>query len=125
MHQIGGGASAFASTCCATERSFLELPSLPLGSPARLSTVGYRTLQDRNTKGSATLGIAALGIAMVYLLAVAAGFIGALLALVWLFGEAPDEGTRTVERTRNTDRFGTASVPPASVGSEHSEDEAA
>ena len=73
--------------------------------------------------------MAALGIAMVYLLAVAAGFIGALLALVWLFGEAPDGGTgaghETVEGLRSTDRFGAARILPASVGPERSEDEAA
>ena len=75
------------------------------------------------------MDIAALGIAMVYLLAVVAGFVGALLALVRLFGEAPDDGPRTgretVEGLRSADRSGAASVPPASVGPERSEDEAA
>ena len=66
---------------------------------------------------------------MVYLLVVTAGFVGALLALVWLFGEAPGEGPRTghetVERLQSTDRFGAASIPPASVEPERPEDEAA
>ena len=70
-----------------------------------------------------------MGIAVVYLLVVAAGFTGALLALVWLFGEAPGEGPRTghvnVEQVQSTDRFGAASMPPASVGPERPEDEAA
>lgn len=91
--------------------------------------VGYRARQDRDKEGSATLGIAALGIAMVYLFAVVAGFIGALLALVWLFGEAPGEGTRsgheTGEGLRSTDRFWAGSIPPTSVGPDRSEDEAA
>ncbi len=91
--------------------------------------VGYRARQDRDKEGSATLGIAALGIAMVYLFAVVAGFIGALLALVWLFGEAPGEGTRTgreaVGGLRSTDRFGAGGTSSASVGPERSEDEAA
>ena len=69
-----------------------------------------------------------MGIAIVYLLVVGAGFILALLALVWLFGETPGEGKRTeyetIERSRNTDRFGAANIPPAS-SSEYSEDEAA
>ena len=72
--------------------------------------------------------IAALGIAMVYLLVVGAGFILALLVLVWLFGETPGDrkrtGYETIERSRNTDRFGAANIPPAS-SSERSEDEAA
>ena len=73
--------------------------------------------------------IAALGIAIVYLLAVAAGAIGALLVVVWLFGEAPGEGTRTgceaVGGLRSADRLGAESAPSASVGLERAEDEAA
>ena len=65
---------------------------------------------------------------MVYLLVGGAGFILALLALVWLFGETPGEGKRTgyetIERSRYTDRFEAANIPPAS-SSERSEDEAA
>ena len=57
--------------------------------------VGYRTRSRSRPEGSAELGIVALGIAIVYLLAVAAGFTGALLVLVWLFGEAPGAGAGT------------------------------
>ena len=75
------------------------------------------------------MGIAPLCLALVYLLAVAAGFIGALLVLVRLFGEAPGEGKRTGHETaeglRSTDRSRTLSIPPAPVGPERSEDEAA
>ena len=46
-------------------------------------------------EGSVKLGIAALGIAIVYLLVLVAGAVGALWVLVWLFGEAPGEGART------------------------------
>ena len=35
------------------------------------------------------MGIAALGMALAYLLLVAAGAIGALLILLWLFQDAP------------------------------------
>ena len=70
-----------------------------------------------------------MGIAVVYLLVVAAGFTGALLTLVWLFGEAPDEGPRTghvdVHQSQCTDRFGASGMPPTSVGPERPEDEAA
>ncbi len=75
------------------------------------------------------MGIAALGIALAYLLAVAAGAVGALLVLVRLFGEAPGGGARTghepVGGLRGTDRFGAGSTHSASVGRGRSEDEAA
>lgn len=97
-------------------------------APWEPGTVAYgraiRHVRDRDAEGSTTLGIA-LG----YLLVLAAGAVVALLALVWLFGDAPGEGTRTgqetVEWLRSTDRFGTVSIPSASAGPEHSEDEAA
>ena len=73
--------------------------------------------------------IVTLGIAMGYIFVLAAGAFVALLALVWLFGEAPGEGTGTergtVEVLLGDDRFGAGSVPSASVGTERSEDEAA
>ena len=70
-----------------------------------------------------------MGIAMVYLLVLAAGFTGALLALVWLFGGAPGEGTgaerEAVEGSRSADRAGAGSTPAASVEPERSEGKAA
>ena len=73
--------------------------------------------------------IAALGIAMVYLLVLAGGAIVALLVLVWIFGEAPSEGTttggETVEGLPSTDRFEPTSTPPGLVGPERPENEAA
>ncbi len=70
-----------------------------------------------------------MGLALIYLLAVAAGAVGALLVLVRLFGEAPGEGARTghepVGGLRGTDRFGAGGTHSASVGSERAEDEAA
>ena len=73
--------------------------------------------------------IAVLGIAMVYLLAIAAGSIGALLVLVWLFGEAPDEskgnGRETVGVSPSTERFGAVSTTAASGSPERSEGKAA
>ena len=75
------------------------------------------------------MGIAGLGIAVVYLLVLLAGAVGALWVLVWLFGEAPGERTRTgreaVEGSPGADRFGAGATPWASVGPERSEDEAA
>jgi hypothetical protein len=76
------------------------------------------------------MGIAGLGIAIVYLLILVAGAVGALWVLVWLFGEAPEEGTRAghheaVGGMRSADRFGAGGSPPASARPERSEDEAA
>ena len=75
------------------------------------------------------MGIAGLGIAVVYLLILVAGALGALLVLVWLFGEAPGEGTRIGHETTggspSADRFGAGEASSASVGPERSEDEAA
>ena len=39
------------------------------------------------------MSIAALGIAVAYLLILVAGAIGALLTMIWLFGETPDGTT--------------------------------
>ena len=91
--------------------------------------VGLYDAVKGDTKGSAKLGLAALGIAVVYLLILVAGAVVALLVLVWLFGDAPGEGTRTgreaVGGPRGAHRFGAGGTPSASVGPDHSEDEAA
>jgi hypothetical protein len=75
------------------------------------------------------MGIAGLGIAIVYLLILVAGAVGALWVLVWLFGEAPGEDTRTgreaVGGSPSADRFGAGGTPSASVGPGRSEDRAA
>ena len=74
------------------------------------------------------MGIAGLGIAVVYLLVLLAGAVGALWVLVWLFGEAPGEGARTgraVGGSRRAERVGAGGTPSASVGPERSEDAAA
>ena len=75
------------------------------------------------------MGIASLGIAVGYLLILVAGAVGALLVLVWLFGDAPGEGTRTgreaVGGSPKAPRFGAGGTPSASVGPDRSEDEAA
>lgn len=75
------------------------------------------------------MGITALGIAIGYVLVLTAGAVGALAVLVWLFGEAPVESTgtgrETMEVPPSDNRFGTESVPPASVGTGCSEDAAA
>ncbi len=71
-----------------------------------------------------------MGIAMVYLLAVVAGFIAALLVVVWVFGEAPGESTgngrETIGGSPSADGFGAVSTPSAaSVEPELSEGKAA
>ena len=71
------------------------------------------------------MGIAALGIALVYLIVIAAGAVLALLALVWLFGEAPGEsvgtGHETVDGSSGREaiaaaRTGASSVEPERAG---------
>ena len=75
------------------------------------------------------MGIAGLGIAVVYLLVLLAGGVGALWVLVWLFGEAPGEGARSgreaVGGSRRAERDGAGGAPSASVGLERSEEDAA
>ena len=75
------------------------------------------------------MGIAGLGIAVVYLLILLAGAVGALWVLVWLFGEAPGEGARTGHETagssRSADRFGAQGPPSAPAGPDSSKDRAA
>jgi hypothetical protein len=83
----------------------------------------------RDTKGSATLGIAALGMALAYLLLVAAGTIGMLLGLLWLFQDTPVTtekiGREKIEGSRSAERLGREGKSSASVEHERWEDEAA
>lgn len=86
--------------------------------------------KDRDTKGSATLGIAALGMAMAYLLLVAAGAIGALLVLLWLFREDMPGTTEDIKRdkfeaSRSAKRLGSIGTHLSPVEPERWEDEAA
>ncbi len=89
----------------------------------------YDAVRVATRKEVQPLGIAGLGIAVVYLIVLLAGAVGALWVLVWLFGEAPGEGTRTgreaVGGSPCADRFGAGRPPSASVGPDRSEDEAA
>ena len=76
------------------------------------------------------MGIAVWGIAMSYVFVLAAGFVGATLVLVWLFGEAPgEESTRTEKETaegfRSNGRLRAGSTPSGSVRTGRSEDAAA
>lgn len=85
--------------------------------------------KDRDTKGSATLGIAALGMAVTYLLLVAASAIGALLVLLWLFRDTPGTtekiGREQIEGSRSAECFRPKGAHPASVETGRWEDEAA
>lgn len=85
--------------------------------------------KDRDTKGSATLSIAALGMAVAYLLLVAAGAIGALLVLLWLFGDTPGTtekiGREKIEGSRSAECLGPKGARSVSVEPERWEDEAA
>jgi hypothetical protein len=75
------------------------------------------------------LSIATLGIAVVYLLIVVAGAIGALLVLIWLFGETSGvtarTGHETAEGLRGTNSFGAGGTPSSPVEPERSEEKAA
>ena len=91
---------------------------------------GWVDDKDRHTKGSATLSIAALGMATAYLLLVAAGAIGALLVLLWLFGEDMSCTTEDIERDKfesaqSAGRLGSIGTHSAPVEPERWEDEAA
>jgi hypothetical protein len=83
----------------------------------------------RDTKGSVTLGIAALGMALAYLLLVAAGTIGMLLVLLWLFQDTPGMtekiGREKIEGSRSAERLGSEDKSSASVEPQRWEDEAA
>lgn len=75
------------------------------------------------------MSIATLGIAVVYLLILVAGAIGALLVLIWLFGETSDVTTKagheTVKGLRGANRFRAGSTSSAPGESERSEEKAA
>ena len=75
------------------------------------------------------MGIAGLGFAIIYLLVLLAVAVGALWVLVWLFGKAPGEGTRTgreaVGGSPGADRVGAGGTPSASVGPDRSEEDRA
>ena len=67
------------------------------------------------------MSIAALGMAVAYLLIIVAGAIGALVIVIWLFGETPGGTTSTRRETIKE-------LPNAArrlVELEHSEDKAA
>lgn len=108
-------------------------PERPDNAPWERWNAGYcrvgRPVRGRDAEGSTRLGIATVAIAIGYLLVFAAGFVGALSILVWGFGEPPSRGTepesRDVEGLPSTDRSGAVSIPPAPIGPERSEDEAA
>ena len=67
------------------------------------------------------MSIAALGIAVAYLLLIVAGAIGALVIVIWLFGETP--GGTTSTRRETVKELPNAARRP--VEPEHSEDKAA
>jgi hypothetical protein len=75
------------------------------------------------------LGVAALGMAVAYLLLVAAGAIGALLVLLWLFQDLPDTveqiGREKIEGSRSVEPLGSGGGSSASVEPERWEGEAA
>jgi hypothetical protein len=75
------------------------------------------------------LSIAALGIAVVYLLIIVAGVVGALLILVWLFQDTPDANRGTEREVgrglRNAERVRSGSTSSDEVASQHQRDQAA
>jgi hypothetical protein len=75
------------------------------------------------------LSIAALGIALAYLFLVAAGAIGALLVLLWLFQDTPgtieEVGREKIEGSRSVEPLGPVGVSSVSVEPERWEGEAA
>jgi hypothetical protein len=85
--------------------------------------------RNHDTKGDATLGIAALGMAVVYLLLVAVGAIGALLIMLWLFQDAPGKikkiGREKAEEPRNAECLRLGGVSSVPVKPERWEGEAA
>ena len=103
---------------------------LPIAS-LRPQVTGYGRLygNNRNTKGIATLNISALVMVTAYLLLVAAGTIGVLLVLLWLFGEMPGTteniGREKLEDSRIATRLGSETAHSLSLESERWEDDAA
>lgn len=75
------------------------------------------------------MGIAVLGMAVAYLLLVAAGAIGALLVLLWLFRDTPGTtekiGRKKIEGSRSAECLGSKGTHSASIEPERWEDEAA
>ena len=74
------------------------------------------------------MSIASLGIAIAYLLLIIASAVGALLLLVWLFGEEPgvtETGRRTTKGMSQSANFGAQSTPSAWAETETSKDRAA
>ena len=75
------------------------------------------------------MNISALVMVIAYLLLAAAGTIGVLLVLLWLFGEIPGTtekiGREKLEGSRTATRLGSEAAHSVSVESEHWEDEAA
>ena len=74
------------------------------------------------------MSIASLGIAIAYLLLIIASAVGALLLLVWLFGEGPgvtETGRGTTKGTSQSANFGGQSTPSAWARTETSKDRAA
>lgn len=75
------------------------------------------------------MGITALGMALAYLLLVAAGTIGMLLVLLWLFQDTPGMtekiGREKIEGSRSAERLGSEDKSSASIEPERWEDEAA
>lgn len=70
------------------------------------------------------MGVAALGMVVAYLLLVAAGAIGALLVLLWLFQDTP--GTvEKIEGARSAEHLGPGGISSVPVEPERWEGEAA
>ena len=105
-----------APTSWVTERSFLNLSSLPLGSPRQLSMVRIRYVKELRQERSVTLSIAALGIAVAYLFTLVVGATGVLLVLIWLFRDTSDVDRRT-ERETFSGLRGAGSVESGSTSS--------
>jgi hypothetical protein len=118
-----------APTSWVTERSFLDLSSLPLGSPGQLSMVRIRYVKELRQERSVTLSIAALGIAVAYLFTVVVGATGVLLVLIWLFRDTSDVDRRTERETfsglRGAGSFESGSTSSARVEPGRPEDKAA
>ena len=105
-----------APTSWVTERSFLDLSSLALGSPRQLSMVRIRYVKELRQERSVTLSIAALGIAVAYLFTLLVGATGMLLVLIWLFRDTSDVDRRT-ERETFSGLRGAGSVESGSTSS--------
>jgi hypothetical protein len=89
----------------------------------------YDTVKIAIRKEVNTLDIAALGMAVVYVLILLAGALGALLVLVWLLRDTPQVGSSTGRETfrvsRSADSLGSRSTSSARAERERLEDKAA